>query len=287
MIQDISPHRLDNAFKPGKIPGENDMILIFRDRMLLCGEKSFAETGKLVLPLLKQIKDPEVREHTAYAFCIDRTEYYIYIGKPFPDGGTSLTDDPGFVFINIIDARRKCDNLDGMIVFTGIHLHQWYQSARYCGSCAGRMQHDKQERAMWCPVCGRKEYPRLFPAVIVGVKNGEKLLVTKYREGFAPYALIAGFAEIGETLEETVEREVQEEVGLKVKNIRYYGSQPWGIAQDILAGFFCEADGDTHISMDSNELKLAVWKNREEIELQPDSFSLTNEMMRAFKCGEI
>ena len=76
-----------------------------------------------------------------------------------------------------------------------------------------------------------------------------------------------------------------EEAGLRVKNIRYYASQPWGIANDLLMGFFCELDGDGTIHMDENELKYAQWVSREEIELQPDDFSLTNEMMTRFKTG--
>ena len=98
---------------------------------------------------------------------------------------------------------------------------------------------------------------------------------------------MAGFTEIGETLEETVSREVMEETGVKVKNIRYYKSQPWGMAQDILTGFYCEADGDGEICMDEGELKYAEWVKREDIVLQPGSASLTNEMMRMFKEGKI
>ena len=99
------------------------------------------------------------------------------------------------------------------------------------------------------------------------------------------YALIAGFTEIGETLEETVAREVMEEAGIKVKNIKYYKSQPWGMAQDILMGFYCEVDGDDTIHMDKNELRYAEWVNREDVELQPNNLSLTNEMMQVFKEG--
>ena len=125
-----------------------------------------------------------------------------------------------------------------------------------------------------------------MPAVIVGVKNGDKLLITRYRTGFAHNALIAGFTEIGETAEQTVQREVMEEAGVRVKNIRYYTSQPWGIANDLLLGFFCELDGDDTIHMDENELKYAQWVSREDIQLQPDDFSLTNEMMTRFKTGQ-
>ena len=107
-----------------------------------------------------------------------------------------------------------------------------------------------------------------MPAVIVGVINGDKILLTKYRTGFKYNALIAGFTEIGETVEETVQREVMEEAGIKVKNIRYYKSQPWGSANDILLGFYCDVDGDDTITMDAEELKYAEWVQREQIELQ-------------------
>ena len=90
---------------------------------------------------------------------------------------------------------------------------------------------------------------------------------------------------MGEPAEETVRREVMEEVGVRVKNIRYFASQPWGIANDLLLGYYCELDGDETIRMDEHELKYAQWVRREDIELQPDDLSLTNEMMRRFKLG--
>ena len=122
--------------------------------------------------------------------------------------------------------------------------------------------------------------------MIVGVINGDSLLITRYRNGYGHNALVAGFTEIGETLEQTVEREVMEEAGIHVKNIRYYKSQPWGMAQDLLAGFYCEVDGESEIRMDENELKYAEWVARDEIILQPNKLSLTNEMMTVFKEGK-
>ncbi|MBO5104568.1 MAG: NUDIX domain-containing protein, partial [Ruminococcus sp.] len=101
--------------------------------------------------------------------------------------------------------------------------------------------------------------------------------------GVAYNALVAGFTEIGETLEETVSREVMEEVGLKVKNIKYYKSQPWGFSGGILAGFFCEVDGSDTLTVDKSELSSAVWTERNDISGQPDDYSLTNEMMMCFK----
>ncbi len=168
---------------------------------------------------------------------------------------------------------------------TGKHLADWYRDTRFCGRGGAKMAHSQRERAQKCPECGYTAYPRIMPAVIVGVKNGDSLLLTKYRTGFGHNALIAGFTEIGETAEETVAREVMEEAGVRVKNIRYYKTQPWGIANDLLLGYYCELDGDPTIHMDEGELKYAEWVRREDIILQPDNFSLTNEMMTRFKDG--
>jgi len=95
------------------------------------------------------------------------------------------------------------------------------------------------------------------------------------------------FTEIGETIEETVQREVMEEVGLKVKNIRYYKSQPWSFSDTILMGFYCDLDGEEEITLDREELALAEWFRRDEIPVEPSRDSLTNEMIIKFKNGEV
>ena len=138
---------------------------------------------------------------------------------------------------------------------------------------------------MYCPHCQTMEYPKLSPAVIVAVRNGDKLLLSKYagRE-FTNYALIAGFAEIGEPIEDTVRREVMEEVGLKVKNIRFYKSQPWSFSDTLLFGFFCDLDGDDTIRLDEEELALAEWHERSQIPDDAYEISLTREMT-LFKNG--
>ena len=173
------------------------------------------------------------------------------------------------------------------LAFAGItacQLANWYESTRFCGACGSGLEHDKKERMMRCPSCNVTHYPKISPAVIVAVTNGDKLLMTKYAgRSYKNYALIAGFAEIGETIEETVKREVMEEAGLKVKNIRYYKSQPWSFTDTLLLGFWCEVDGDDTITMDEEELSVAEWIGRDEITMEYDGISLTNEMIMWFK----
>ena len=141
---------------------------------------------------------------------------------------------------------------------------------------------------LYCETCGFQTYPTISPCVIVAVHDGERLLLTKYSgRAYTNYALIAGFVEIGESLEQAVRREVKEEVGLKVKNIKYYKSQPWPFSDTILAGFYAELDGDDTITLEEEELSLGVWVNREDIPPAELSISLTSEMQEAFRIGAV
>ena len=171
---------------------------------------------------------------------------------------------------------------------TAYHLSVWYGHTRYCGACGRRMEHKMDERAMFCPDCGNIRYPDMSVAIIVGVRNGENLLLTRYAGcGLSDYALIAGFCEIGETLEDTVRREVMEETGIRVKNIQYYDNQPWGYSQSLLVGFFADLDGSDTIHVDHKELSEALWVSRAEVQDRSDDISMTAKMMDAFRRGEI
>jgi NAD+ diphosphatase len=150
------------------------------------------------------------------------------------------------------------------------------------------MEVSRKERAMVCPSCGQTEYPKISPAIIVAIKNKDKLLMSRYARGaYRRYALIAGFVEIGETFEDCVRREVMEEVGLKVKNIRYYRSQPWAFSDTEMIGFTADLDGDDTIRLEEDELAEAGWFTREEIPDYSPYISVGHAMMRAFKNGEI
>ena len=142
---------------------------------------------------------------------------------------------------------------------------------------------------MRCPHCGYVIFPRINPAVTVALTHEDKLLVTRYsgRQQTNLYALIAGFVEIGESAEECVAREVMEEVGLKVKNIRYYGSQPWGFAGNLQIGYTAEVDGSADIVLDRDELSEAFFISRDELEENSVRPALTQEMIEEFRSGRL
>ncbi len=284
MIQDIFPYKLNNQFVQNVLPSENDKVMIFDQGKVMV----HLEAKSVTFPTVKNASDSGIASDSLiYLFSISLEEgnkesYFLYQKTDVQILGFEFTDLRP-IRDTEIDFMYKV-----MAMMTAKHLSDWYRDTKFCGRCGCKTVHSKTERAMVCSDenCGYTMYPRIMPAVIVGVINGDQILLTKYRKGYANNALIAGFTEIGETLEETVAREVMEETGLKVKNIRYYKSQPWGLANDILTGFYCDVDGDTKIRMDKNELKEAAFVKREDIILQPTKVSLTNEMMMRFKNGE-
>ena len=271
MIQDIEPSRLDNSFMP-LVPRAEDRVLLYD-----AGGKVLVRTENGTIRFTAGSDVPA--GGTAYLFSVDGDRYFCALAPM----ETAL---PGFEFRSVRELRDAGGGKELFAAFTAYHLWQWYADNRRCGRCGGPNECHPSERALRCSSCGHVIYPRINPAVIVGVTRGDSLLITRYRQGYAHNALVAGFTEIGETLEQTVQREVMEETGVSVHNIRYYKSQPWGMAQDILVGFYCDADENAVIRMDPNELKYAEWVRREDIVLQPNSLSLTNEMMKTFMEGK-
>lgn len=273
MIQDIAPHVYHNEYRP--VPPDKDSILLcYDDRRILVGRQN----GELSYPTFSEVESSA--DIYTYLFTIDNHRFYLASEQ-------AACDKPdGYEWVDIQQLRYETPKYICFAGLTGWQLYRWYDSHRFCGHCGRLLVKDEKERMLRCPECGLMEFPKICPAVIIGVTHGNRILMSKYagRE-YKKYALLAGFAEVGETIEETVKREVMEEVGLKVKNITYYKSQPWSLSDTLLLGFFCELDGEEDITLDREELALAEWFEREEIPVEPEDFSLTNEMMMVFKNG--
>lgn len=273
MLHNIEPEQYHCEYTP-RAAAPADYLMAFRKNEILLKN---VENGQL-----PQVADlPDVRpEALRYLFSISGRGFFLA-----PDG-TAETDTLSYRHTR---ALRTVTPL--WMAFAGVtayHLAVWYGRTRFCGACGHEMAHKEDERAMVCPACGNIRYPDMSVAIIVGVRNGEKLLLTRYAgRAFSDYALIAGFCEIGESLEDTVRREVMEETGVRVKNIRYYDNQPWGYSQSLLVGFFADLDGDDTIRVDHNELSEALWVPRTEVQDRSRDVSMTAKMMDAFRRGLI
>ncbi|GHT79889.1 hypothetical protein FACS1894130_09970 [Spirochaetia bacterium] len=168
------------------------------------------------------------------------------------------------------------------------HIRRWREESRFCGHCGGTNQDAPYELARQCPVCGRLEYPRISPAIIVLIINdGEQALLAHNRKfSGRVYSLIAGFTEAGESLESTVSREVREEVGLEVRDIRYITSQPWPFPNSLMLGFTARYAGG-NITPDGEEIEDAQWFNRDALPELPGQGSVSRYLINRWLEGKL
>ena len=278
MIQDIGSHCLDRTYRL-RTAGEQDYALCYRSGKVLLRREGEGWALPRFAEFPREIR-PEM-DTARHFFALDGVDCYLCDPDPAEE------DVPeGWEYLPQMRLRTVRPMEVAFTAVTGAQLDRWYRSRRFCGGCGARMEPSRMERAMVCPRCGQIEYPRICPAVIVAVCDGDRLLVTRYAD--RPYrgpALIAGYVEIGEAPEDTVRREVMEETGLRVKNLRYYKTQPWGFTDTLLNGFFCELDGDDTIRLDRTELREGVWIRREDLPVMANEVSLTAEMMELFRKG--
>lgn len=256
---------LDAAFDAAAPTGTDRAVCMKDDRLLL------AVSGN-------DIRFPTVREIGGADFRLFRLGDVGYSAGKAEEFGDYRYVSPAML-------RKAAPKEAAFAGVTALHLLRWYRDHRYCGRCGRETRRSKTERALVCD-CGNTVYPAICPAVIVGITDGRRICLTKYNRPNAGFALVAGYNEIGETLEDTVKREALEETGLNVTDIRYYKSQPWGLSGSVLAGFFCTATNPEAIAADGEELKEARWFRPEEIDFSDDGFSLTRHMIEAFRTGQ-
>lgn len=294
MFQDIEPHVFHNEYCIRQ-PEADDLLISVRKRDILVSRKGLealkdddaakasCSTGAAIqlLPTVGQVRaqSPSAVQDAYYLLSIDRTQYFA---APEP-----LPETPELCYTSVMTLREMKLGSLGFGGAVAWQLADWYRLHRYCGCCAARTVHSEKERAVVCPVCGRVYYPRINPVVIIAIVDGDRILLTRYnRSGSRRHALVAGFVEIGETLEDAVRREIMEEVGLHVKNIRYCESQPWPFSSSLISGFFADVDGDPTIHLNTDgqeELAEGIWVTRDELVLEEVGMSLTWDMIRKFK----
>lgn len=172
----------------------------------------------------------------------------------------------------------------------GIQVVAWDRTHRFCGQCGAPTENEPHERAKRCPACGLIGYPRLSPAIIIAVvrksDQGDRLLLARnHRFPTGRYSVIAGFVEPGETLEECAQREVCEEVGIRIRNVRYFGSQPWPFPNSLMIAFTAEYDGG-EIVLEESEIAEAGWFPIDALPEIPPRMSISRRLIDWFAAGQ-
>lgn len=160
-------------------------------------------------------------------------------------------------------------------------LLDWQRNHRYCGHCATPTERLPDEHGLRCPACGLVAYPRLSPAVMVLVRDGERLLLARsphFKPGI--YSALAGFVEPGETLEQCAAREVREEVGVEIANLRYFSSQPWPFPNSLMVAFFADYAGG-EIVPQPGEIEAAAWFLPAALPQLPEPVSIARRLIDA------
>lgn len=197
------------------------------------------------------------------------------------DRGAELPE--GYATLNLRRLYGQLPDELTRVAGRAVQIIDWDRNNQFCGRCATPTGL-ATDRAKVCPNCNLRAYPRLSPAVIMLIRNGNKLLLAhskRHPAGF--YSVLAGFAEPGETLEECVAREIREEVGVEVKNIKYFGSQPWPFPDSLMIGFMCDYAGG-EIELHDDEIAEADWYTIDNMPmaLPPSTISIAGQLIEAF-----
>lgn len=294
MIQDIGTKEYKCEFIK-KHPKLTDILVFIKDRNIL-----MKKNGKGYS--FPTFADTNISEYFNGNMEIDANSWKNNVRRLYPNMEMYRTisiDEENYYIVDVDEIFKKDQNLElvsneilrhynpnhmSFAVATASQIARWQKDNKYCGKCGSKMQHSDVERSMVCVKCNNMVFPKICPAVTIAITHKGKILLVRNNGGpFRKYALVAGYVEVGETFEDTVSREAMEEVGIKVKNIKYYKNQPWAMTDAHMIGFTAEVDGDDIINMQVEELQEARWFSPDEIPHNITSRSLTYEMIKKFR----
>ena len=208
-------------------------------------------------------------------------EFRLYIGK-YKGKDTfiaNVNDDSEFYPLYEV---YEFDRDIYLMSTRAVLVRDWYMSHQYCGKCGVKTVIDEKDMMLKCPECGQVHYPRIAPAIIVAIENDGRLLMAKHSyHKTHSYALVAGFVEPGESIEEAVHREVSEEIGIKIKNLKYEKSQSWPFPNSLMLAFTAEYDSG-EINVDGDEIVKAKWFDVDEIQRYDSDISISDWLIKKF-----
>lgn len=278
MMYEIAPHVMHNEFRVQK-PKPSDFI-VHAEKSLVLLKKS---EGSFRIPTVSDAEElsPGISGSLHYLFSIDERAFFSSEGN---FAGSS--QDYELVKDRFFRTMPELSSAFGGAV--AAHVSRWENANRFCGHCGNPMMRKSDERAFVCGNCGATAYPKICPVVIVSVTWDDKLLMAHNLNNPDPKPyLISGFVDVGESLEQAVEREVLEETGISVRDIRYVGSEPWPFSNSLIAGFTAKLFGSPEITVQKSELSFAGWVRREDIGEYTGRLSISGVMIRRFKEGTL
>ncbi len=260
-------------FSPSLKPyGDDDAAwrFLFRDGRLLVS----AETGTVPQLTAETVDALSVSEQI-FVGVLDSTPVYT------ADVGETAEPPPDLTWQSLRAMLAHADLALGACASRAAQLVRWNREHRYCGRCGNATMQRGHERARECPGCALVSYPRITPAIMALVMRGrEMLLARSARFPGGMFSALAGFVEAGESLEDTLAREVREEVGLEVANLRYFGSQSWPFPNSLMVAFVCDYAGG-ELKLEEAEIAEANWFDANALPTIPPTFSVAGRLIRS------
>lgn len=275
MIQDIHPHRFDNTFVVTSEIKEDEHVFHFVGNELLL--KQNGET----------IEFPKKKDFIAigsaftFLFTLNKKRCFLVWDCQHAKGNE-------FAYHPITFRNPFLQKEIDWACSVALQIKNWHEHHKFCGKCGSKSLLSTTERAISCPSCETSLYPTISPAIIVAILCKDRILLARnalFPEAF--FSLVAGYVDIGESIEDAVAREAKEEVGLEVTNIRYYKSQPWPFSGSMMIGYIAEAKEGQKIQIDNNEIVEAAWYSRNNLPSHPPNRSIAGEIIEKFVLGTL
>lgn len=251
------------------------------------------EKGKVLIrpePALVLLPPDQAPEGERYLLGVD-TDGTAYFAVSAPLPVIEGTEAAGLRTTGALLSDR-----DAGLLTQAVALQNWHETHTHCPRCGALTTVASAGHTRICTVDGSEHFPRTDPAVIMLVHDGERILLARSAAWPARrVSILAGFVEAGESLEQAVAREVHEEVGVRVRDCRYLGSQPWPLPRSLMLGFFARADDGQELRVDGEEIKSARWYTREELAaaaesgevLLPGRISIARQLIERWYGGEL
>jgi len=262
-----------SLFQEKQQPDDGSVFLFHQDRLLV------RRDGEVVtVPLLSDVRGAGVSVPLLFTFGTS-DGHICFAGR---ESTEVVTDIPGLTYVSIRSLFFTISDDQFMTVLCGLHVTRWFGNTLFCGKCGRATTLSETEPAKICGSCGHVQYPKISPAIIVAVVNGDRILLG--HSGRFPeklYSVIAGFVDPGETLEQCVLREVKEETGIDIDSVTYFGSQPWPFPDSLMIGFTARYTGGI-IQVDGKELLHADWFRADELPAIPEGKSISRRLINWF-----